>query len=348
MFPGDNIQEALDSAAANSSKKVVKVHAGEYRPPTKRQAFLWLNRAHDGIRLEAVGAVTLTAANPEATTRTAPGSPAVVNHVVYFGDGITSNTVFKGFRVTGANNFVTDKHTRKIEPDNTVPKNLFFYTDGGGIKIFGRSYPVIQNVEITGNYASPCGAGVSVQHQGHTQAEVLFENCIFSNNRTQVTGAALDLLEGSAARVINCLFTGNVSNTGEDIVARRAGDIQFTNCGALTIFPHSRALVKNCTFTGNRNGVDDMGGESSYFNCIFYQNNLDGGLVPAKRYELDLQKGATFQGCLVNGLILDPLHVVLAKDNTLDAPAPRFDSAFSPSAAEYKNAGYRPVGKTSP
>src|SRR5436190_24333795 len=65
VFPGDTIQEALQMAAEDKTNKVVKVHAGEYRPNSKRQALIWFNRAHDGIRLEAEGSVTLTAANPE-------------------------------------------------------------------------------------------------------------------------------------------------------------------------------------------------------------------------------------------------------------------------------------------
>src|SRR6185503_14948600 len=126
VFPGDNIQEALQQAAANKTNKVIKVHAGEYRPNSKRQALIWFNKIHDGIRLEAEGAVTLTAANSQLAEPTEPGSPAVVNHVVYFGDGISSNTVLKGFRITGANNFVTKEKTREMEPDLTIPKNLFF------------------------------------------------------------------------------------------------------------------------------------------------------------------------------------------------------------------------------
>src|SRR6476660_1480441 len=65
VYPGDNIQDALQQAAANPTNKVVKVHAGEYRPANKRQALVWFNHAHDGIHLEAVGPVTLTAANPQ-------------------------------------------------------------------------------------------------------------------------------------------------------------------------------------------------------------------------------------------------------------------------------------------
>src|SRR5207302_1618170 len=131
---GDNIQGALQLAARNETNKTVKVHAGQYRPASKRQALFWFNRAHDGIHLEAVGPVTLTAANPDLSSPRAQGYPAVVNHVIYFGDGISSNTVLEGFRLTGANNFVSEKLTRQMEPDSTLPKNLFFYTDGGGIK----------------------------------------------------------------------------------------------------------------------------------------------------------------------------------------------------------------------
>src|SRR6185295_6294239 len=212
VFPGDNIQDALQQAATNQANKVVKVHAGEYRPNGKRQALIWFNKTHDGIRLEAEGLVTLTAANSQLALPSEPAFPAVVNHVVYFGDGISSNTVLKGFRITGANNFVTREGTREMEPNRTIPKNYFFYSDGGAIKVFGRSYPTIQNLEVLDNFTSPCGAGISVQHQGFNQDSVLIENCVFLRNRAQATGAAIDLLAGSSARIINCLFVGNVSN----------------------------------------------------------------------------------------------------------------------------------------
>src|SRR5437867_750851 len=173
VFPGDNIQDALQQAAESKTNKIVKVHAGEYRPNSKRQALIWFNKMHDGIRLEAEGSVILTAANAQLAVASEPGFPAVVNHVVYFGDGISSNTVLKGVRITGANNFVTKERTRQMEPDQTLPKNFFFFADGGGIKIFGRSSPIIQNVEVVDNFSSPCGAGISVQHEGFNQTPVL-------------------------------------------------------------------------------------------------------------------------------------------------------------------------------
>jgi len=343
VHPGDSIQEALQQAATNQVNKVVKVHAGEYRPSSKRQALVWFNKMHDGIRLEAVGPVTLTAANSQLALPSEPGFPAVVNHVVYFGDGVSSNTVLKGFRITGANSFVTKVGTREMEPNRTILKNHFFYSDGGAIKVFGRSYPTIRNIEVVDNFTSPCGAGISVQHQGFKQDSVLIENCVFLRNRAQGTGSAIDLLAGSSARILNCLFVGNVSNTGEDPVAKASGERPFVNNGVLTIFWKSSAVVQDCTFTGNRNGVDDMGGESSYANCLFVDNRLDAGLKGMPRYELAVNAGARVSGCFINGTLHDVRGDVSATNNVLNAPPPRFDTNWIPQAPEYKNAGYRPV-----
>jgi hypothetical protein len=230
-----------------------------------------------------------------------------------------------------------------MEPDRTIPKNYFFYSDGGAIKVFGRSYPTIQNLEVVDNFTSPCGAGISVQHQGFKQDSVLIENCVFRNNRAQGTGAAIDLLEGSSARIFNCLFVGNISNTGEDPVAKASGERAFVNNGVLTSFWKSGMVMRNCTFTGNRNGVDDMGGESTYVNCIFVDNRLDAGLKGFARYELAVNAGAKVSGCLINGTVHDVRHDVSAAANVLNAPPPLFNRDFVPEATEYRKAGYRPV-----
>jgi len=348
VHPTGRIQDALEAAARDPVNKTVHVHAGTYRPSARGQALIWFNARHDGITLEAIGEVILTAGNPGIADARAPSYPAVVNHVVYFGDGVSSKTVFRGFKITGANNFTTGTGEQSPIESDDVRKTLFFYADGGGIKVYARSYPTIEHVEVYENYTSPCGGGVSVEHLGQTQDSAIFRHCIFRDNRTQTTGSAFDLLHGSRATIENCLFVGNVSNIGVDYVGLLTGG-EFHpehGSGAMTVFQGSRAAVSNCTFTGNWNGVDDSGTGSTYVDTIFWENTLRGGISAGSRYELDISDGAGVRGSFIHGDVNDLRGTVSSELNTLDPPNPRFDAQFSPRAPQYANVGYRPV--TSP
>jgi hypothetical protein len=342
--PNGSIQAALEAAAKDAAHKTVYVHPGTYRPAEKGQALIWFNARHDGITLEARGEVVLTAANPAVSDAEAPSHPAVVNHVVYFGDGISRNTVLRGFKVTGAKNFTTGSGEKSPIESDDVRKTPFFYADGGGIKIYARSYPTIEQVEIHGNYTSPCGGGVSVEHLGQVQESVLFRHCIFRNNRTQITGAALDLLHGSAATIENCLFAGNVANLGVDYVGMLGGAEYHAEhgSGALTVFEGSRAAVSRSTFTGNWNGVDDNGTGSTYVDSIFWKNDIRGGISPGERYELDITDGSGVRGSFIHGGIEDLRGTIDRAANRFDPPDPRFDAQFVPRAPEYAAVGYRP------
>lgn len=340
--PGDRIQDAIDLAATNWVQKTVWVHAGEYRPDTRRQALVGFNRRHDGVRLLALPGVTLTAANAGLSDPGEPSHPAVVNHVVYFGDGVSTNTLMQGFRLTGANGFITKTNTQALEPNRTIPKNHFFYSDGGAVKVFGRSSPRLVGLTVEDNFTRPCGAGISIQQQGFRDTPVLVASCRFLNNRAQGTGPAIDLLAGSSAMILNCLFVGNVSNTGEDIVAKASGERPFANNGAITIFWESLALVQNCTFTGNRNGVDDMGGDSVYVANLFHGNVAEGGLPGHGRYELAINAGGRVEGCAILGRVHDAKKVIDPGKNRLEGPDPRLDADHVPQAPEYSGIGYRP------
>jgi len=345
VYPGGRIQDALEAAARDPVNKTVLVHAGTYRPSARGQAMIWFNQRHDGITLEAVGEVVLTAANPELADSRAPSAPAVVNHVVYFGDGITRKTVLRGFRVTGANNFTTGSGEQSPIEADEIRKTAFFYTDGGGIKIYARSYPTIEHVEVFDNYSSPCGGGISVEHLGQVQESVLLRHCIIRNNRTQTTGGGVDLLHGSRATIENCLFVGNLSNLGVDYVGLLTGGEYHPEhgSGAMTVFAGSTATVSNCTFTGNWSGVDDDGTGSTYVDSIFWKNTLTGGISKESRYELDITDGSGVRGTFIHGEVDDLRQTVARDKNTFDPPDPRFDAAFVPQAPQYAKAGYRPV-----
>ena len=345
VYPGGDIQAALEAAAGNGRYKTVTVYAGTYRPDSARQALIWFNRRHDGIVLQAEGEVVLTAANPDIANPADASFPAVVNHVVYFGDGISRKTVFDGFRITGANGFLTYGGPN-IEPNGRLRRTVFFYRDGGAMKIFGRSYPTIRNIEVYDNYANPCAGGISIEHGPNplSRTPVLIENCIMRNNRAEITGAAIDVLPLGNAEIRNCLFVGNVANVGEDWISGAELYNAKHGSGALTVFETGRATVSNSTFTGNWAGVDDRAEASAYRDNIFWQNNLPGGISNGARYEIDIVNAGGVEGNFVNGDLDDVKNSIDTERNALGAPDPRFDENFVPTAPEYSEVGYRPFG----
>lgn len=345
VYPGQEIQSALDQAANDPAIHTVVVHAGTYAPPEHRQALIWFNDRHNGLHLKADGKVTLTAENESIADRSATSFPAVVNHVVYFGDGVSSKTRMSGFSITGANNYVTTKLGPRIESEIDAPrlaKTAFFYTNGGGVKVFGRSYPTLEDLHIFGNYASPCGAGISIEHRGYLDDHVTIKDCIFQNNRNPLTGSALDVLDheyGSSIVVENCLFVGNLSNCKQDKRSEQLGTWKpKAGHGVATIFAHSKADFRRCTFFANRNGVDDLSRESFYSDCIFWNNQVRGGWATAERYEVDLVRPENLSNCFLfgNSYRVDP------QTNMLEAPDPEFDSQFAPQNSLYDQVGYRP------
>jgi len=348
VYPGEEIQPVIDSAAQDPKNKHVKVHAGTYRPSVHAQAMIYFNAQHDGILLEAEDDVILSAANPTIADRSSESYPAIVNHVVYFGDGISRKTIFRGFNITGANHYVTRSENpiciERLPHNSPLKKKIFYYQDGGGVKIFGRSYPTIENVEMYNNYASPCAGGLSIEHQGFNQQSPLLQNCIFRHNTSQVTGSAVDVLPGSSATIDNCLFVDNIANTGIDYIGQRSGH-EFNKVhgsGALTVFPRSSVKVTRCTFTNNWNGVDDKGQASIYRDSIFWNNTAPGGISEGQRYEIDILDANGVSGCWIHGDINDLHKTVDPKDNVLNAPDPQFDDQYRPQAKKYRSVGYRP------
>lgn len=346
---GQSIQASLDAAAEDQHHKRVVVHAGVYRPSRPDQALIHFVAKHDGITLEADGEVTLTAANERVADPGAGSFPAVVNHVVYFGHGISSATVVRGFRITGANGFVTtDQLTGVMEPDSgnaRLRKGLFFYSDGGAIKIFGDSSPLLQNLSIEQNRTQLCGGGVSIENCGYVERAVRFENCIFADNSCPGTGSAVDVLEQSVAELHNCLFVRNIANTGMDQIRQQFG-LSYNpehGCGAITVFPESQVRVTRCTFTANWNGVDDQGTGSVYQDCIFWMNTASDGSRPGDPYEIDIHDASGVERCYFHGKIDDLQGNVDRVRNVLRAADPDFDEQFRPLNPEYRQSGYRPT-----
>jgi hypothetical protein len=352
VFPGENIQRAIDAAAGSSSSKVVRVHAGTYYPEQTSFALLHLTADHDGIVLEADGEVVLSGTHPGSDGQTGTTDDVKVNHVVYFGDGISSQTVLRGFRITGAQpGIIFDASEPSLEPrsrQRELQPGLFFYLDGGAIKIFGRSSPRIMNSIIDENESGLCGGGVSIEHRGLHDQPVQFTSCVFRNNRCPATGSAVDLLEGSSAIFENCLFVNNIGNYGMDRIQRKYG-LSYNaqhGSGALTVFPNSRAEVTRCTFSGNWNGVDDHGRDSVYRSTIFWKNDAADGSRSGAPYEIDIIDASGLRDCWIGGGVSDLRGTIDRSQNRVAAPDPEFDDEFRPQRQGLDGLGYRPQSRT--
>ena len=262
---------AITSARATaSSRRSRKLHAipstrpcssmpGLNRPQAKGQALIWFNARHDGITLQAVGDVVLTAANPQIADSGAPSHPAVVNHVVYFGDGISPKTVLRGFTITGANNYTTGsgEHSplSRTSPQDAVL--LFRRRRHQDLRAVVSHHRARRDLRQLHQPLRRRRVGRAPRTGAASRS--LFRNCIFRNNRTQTTGAAVDLLHGSRATLDNCLFVGNIANMGVDYVGLLTGG-EYHPSTVRARSPSSKriaATVSRCTFTGNWNGVDD-------------------------------------------------------------------------------------------
>jgi hypothetical protein len=364
VHPDESIQAALDQAALTNPKAIVRLHPGVYRPAKPGQALISFNARHDGVELEGLDSVTLTAANPDIADPKARSFPAIVNHVIYCGDGVSNKTIIRNLKITGGNGFTegpaglmdiqsVDDLNRSsryrayespIEFNSRLEKTHEFFCDGAGILVYGQSYPTIEDVEISGNYGRVCGGGVSIQHRTETLIEpVRFRNCIFRKNRAAVSGAAIDVFSHhSWIELDNCLFVENENEEKLDMDPGAKSIFPEHGFGVLSVFPTCRATVRNCTFTDNRSAVDDRGFESRYERCIFW-NNSRPGILKKPHYELNVNESTYVDGCFIHGEIDDARSNLSRSSNRFESVNPDFDTAFLPRNTLYGAAGYRAI-----
>lgn len=158
-------------------------------------------------------------------------------------------------------------------------------------------------------------------------------------------GSAIDVLEGSAAQVTNCLFVANISNYGMDELMEtfRLAYKPKHGCGAVTVFPNSRLEMSRSTLTNNWNGIDDSGTGSRYLKCILWNNNAGDGSRPGEPYEFDVTESASVEGCMIGGGLADLRDTIDHSANTLNAIDPGFDGEYIPTTPGYASVGYRPM-----
>ncbi|HRK07434.1 MAG TPA: hypothetical protein PLZ57_06665 [Pseudobdellovibrionaceae bacterium] len=296
-----DLQQEIDKIAEKFPRATILLAAGTYRPQHEGQALLHLNSKHNGLKImgEDRDRVILTAQASVARyevlaaegklTAVAPLAPpesrVIVNHVVYFGDGVDSTTELSQMSITGARGYLTKTGERQAEPNTQHLRRFIFYADGGGVKIWGKSSPQLRDLKIEDNWALYCGGGVSIEQFAQTDEPVRIQRVIFKGNRVPLTGAAIDLLPGSSAIVEDSVFEANQANDSWIEVSRvnevrrefmrrqphtqgtdahpdqgqgpsGTGLSQFTKSSAITVFRGSSIELRRSEFKGNSGGLD--------------------------------------------------------------------------------------------
>ena len=279
--PGDGIQEALEEAARDPATRRCSSMPGLSAPGEGSGPDL-VQRAARWHHARGRRRVVLTAANPQIADSGAPSPPAVVNHVVYFGDGISPKTVLRGFRITGANNFTTGSGERSPIESDDVRKTLFFYSDGGGIKIYARSYPTIEQVEVYGNYTSPCGGGVSVEHLDRCRRRPVPRLHLPQQpHPDDRLGGGSPARQPRHARELPVRRQHRQPGRRLRRPAQRWRIPSAERLGALTVFERSRATVSRARspVTGT---ASTTAARQHLCQLIFWKNTLPGGISPGQ------------------------------------------------------------------
>ena len=148
-----------------------------------------------------------------------------MNHVVYFGDGVSPQDRAARLQDHQAPaNFTSGIGEKSPIESDEIRKTTFFYTDGGGIKSLRA---ILSDRSSASRCSAITRARAAAACRSSTWAVIAgigaLPDCIFRDNRTQTTGSAVDLLHGSHATIENCLFVGNVANMGVDVVGLLGG-----------------------------------------------------------------------------------------------------------------------------
>ncbi|MGB4739094.1 MAG: right-handed parallel beta-helix repeat-containing protein [Fuerstiella sp.] len=338
--PDQDLQKGLDDAAAASEDRRLILRPGTYQTSTTRFCLLAITAIHDGVTVEGQEGAILSARSPDTP------DAASVSHVVYCGDGVSSKTRIRNLTITGAKGLATNGGVPLEDFEKRTPflkRGLFYYMDGGALKIFGQSSPVFEKIDFVDNVTQLCGGAVSIEQQGFQDIPPVFTDCRFMRNRCPATGSAVDVLQGSSVKMQNCLFVDNVGNYGMSEVLQKY-NLSYNEThgsGALTVFPGSRAQIDRCTFLGNWNAVDDRGVASEYSNTIFASNDASDGSRPGHPYEIDIVNADGVDRCFFHSKNPDLKGNVSRKKNVFDAGAPMFVETYVPANAGYAYVGFR-------
>jgi len=270
--PGDypTIQQGLDYAIAGDT---VLVATGIYL-----ENIIW--PAMNGIKL-------IGEAGQDSTIINGDGLASVIRFEEDLGGIIDGTTVIEGFTITNGNAqgdwpesegggiFCWESNPSLYNvtiTSNTATETNLYGGYGGGICCTNNSSPSLENVIITGNYASHSGGGIACRYNSYTSLEDVTitgnsafyrgggiycgDNCSPSLENVTITGNSASYDGGG----INC--SSNCSPSLENVTI--TGNYASLSGGGISCLINSSPSLSNITISENI--ANEGGGISCYWN----------------------------------------------------------------------------------
>jgi len=282
------IQEAIDFA---SNGDTILVHPSTY----------YENINFNGKNI-VVASLFLTTGNKDYINDTVING----NHngvVVTFQNGETSSTILKGFTIT--NGYAEDGggikcfNASKPVIDHLIISDNTATDDGGGVACYYYSCPKISNCLLIDNIAYDNAGGIYMNN-----CHGLIENCLFVDNTSNAGSSALDLWGSSPLiRNITCYdnYSGGWATIGmwNDANPVIQNSIVFQNTGYGFVFhPDADPIIEFCDCFGNSDG--------------HFSGSVPQGLGTIVQVNANNDPCDEFYNIFIDPLLIDPLNLNLS------------------------------------
>jgi hypothetical protein len=266
------LQQALSVASAGSQIWVAK---GTYKPTTTSDRSISF-QLKNGVAVFGGFAGTETSLNQrnwQTDTTTLSGD--------IDGDGTLVNN---SYHVVVANTFAT----ALLDGFTITGGNADGGQEGGGI-YSSSGYPLLTNLNVTGNYSSDQGGGMY-----SILGSPMLRNVTFTANSSANRGGGFFAERGSPT-FINCSFTHNSSLQGGAI---SSGDGAYPNTSTIKL---THTVFKNNNATNFGGGVDMQYGSAAFNNVLFYQDTANSGGAVSVTSGSSTFSNVTFNGNAATG-----------------------------------------------
>lgn len=223
--------------------------------------------------------------------------------------------------------------------ENGVQK-IDFNSGGQGGALYSDESATIENCYFYGNFANGGSSGGGAVFLRAKSGEIMINNCVFENNKSDISAAGLRTSGTNKIRIESCVFFNNVSKNPETFrpgaavylagtfnpvlpsIAELNNCLIYNNSGSSAVFL-SGGNVNNTTIVNNKGGVQINYGNTVIKNSVTWGNlSTSNNTTIGINYKSDINP-VEISNCASDKKIANASLLQL-KSNNNDANGPQF------------------------